>query len=97
MRTLSKVREFAGEASNALFNKQQAVTVTLRLLEMEANDLNNTPEESRILKTAISKAEFRYLDLTRTDTDTLLDSLGVARFTTQDIVSAVEDILFNAQ
>ena len=49
------------------------------------------------MKTAISKAEFRYLDLTRTDTDTLLDSLGVARFTTQDIVSAVEDIIFNAQ
>jgi len=97
MRMLSKVQEFQAEAGKAVFTKQQAVAVTMRLLDMEARAPENTPEETEILLNALKKAEFRYLDMTKTETDALLDSLNVARFSVEEIVNAVNAIVFDAQ
>ncbi len=42
-------------------------------------------------------AHVGYLDSTNTETDAMLDSLGVARITSEQIVSAVQAILFDAK
>ena len=97
MRTLHTVHEFQEEASSAIFTKQQAVAVTLRLLELEMLDPENTDEETQLFADALKKAEFRYLDMTKTATDSILDSLNVARFTASDIVRAINDILFDVR
>lgn len=97
MRLLTMVQEFQTEAGNAIFTKQQAVAVTLRLLEIESQNPANTDEENRIFQDALKKAEFRYLDMTKTATDSILDSLNVARFSVGDIVRAVNDILFDVR
>ena len=76
MRTLTHLDEFRREAQNALFTKQQAISVTLRLLEL---------------------AEFRYIDQTKTETDRMLDECGVARITAQDIIEAINALLFDVQ
>ena len=41
MRTFHKIDEFRTEAANALFTKQQAISVTMRLLELELADPQN--------------------------------------------------------
>ena len=96
MKTLKKLDEFRTEASGALFTKSQAIAVTLRLLEMEMNDCE-TPEETEVFANALKIAHVGYLDNTSTDTDALLDSLGVARITAEQVVSAVQSILFDAE
>ena len=88
MRTLNSVSEFQTEAANA---------VTLQLLTKEWNDPGNTPEEKSVLENAIQRAEFRYIDATKSETDRMLDAIGVARFTTQDIVNAIQAIVFDAE
>ena len=93
MRTLNSVSEFQTEAANAVFTKQQAISATLQLLTKEWNDPGNTPEEKSVLENAIQRAEFRYID----ETDRMLDAIGVARFTTQDIVNAIQAIVFDAE
>lgn len=97
MRRLEKLDEFKSEASQALFTKQQAVSVTLRLLESEKNDPRNTEEEIHILSSAMEKAEFSYIDATKTDTDRLLDACGVARISAEDISRALDHLLFDVQ
>lgn len=97
MRTLNKVIEFKQEAPNALYTKAQALAVMLRLLELERRQPENTPEEAAALDQAIQGVSFRYLDTTETQTDQLLDSLGVARLTTADIVQAVEAVVFDME
>ena len=97
MRRLHIVHEFKDEAPNALFTKKQAVAVTMQLLEKEKNCPENTEKENQILTDAIEKAEFRYLDQTATDTDKMLDSLEVARLTPNDIVNAIDALLFDVQ
>lgn len=97
MRTLIHVDEFMSESSNAIFTKQQAVTVTLQLLDKERTRAGNSAEETAIFENAIKKAEFSYIDATKTETDRMLDSLGVARFTKEDIVKAISAILFDVQ
>ena len=92
MRTLNSVSEFQTEAANAVFTKQQAISATLQLLTKEWNDPGNTPVEN-----AIQRAEFRYIDATKSETDRKLDAIGVARFTTQDIVNAIQAIVFDAE
>ena len=96
MRTLNSVSEFQTEAANAVFTKQQAISATLQLLTKEWNDPGNTPEEKSVLENAIQRAEFRYIDATKSETDRMLDAIGVARFTTQDIVNAIQAIVFDA-
>ena len=96
MNNLEKLDEFRTEASGALFNKSQAVAVTLRLLEAEMNACE-TPEEAEVFARALKIAHVGYLDSTNTETDAMLDSLGVARITSEQIVSAVQAILFDAK
>lgn len=97
MRTLEKVDEFRREAKNAIFTKQQAVAVTLNLLDAERRCEKNTEEEMRILTEAMHKITFRYLDTTESETDAMLDSLGVARLTVDDIVEAIDAVLFDCR
>ncbi|MEG2037421.1 MAG: hypothetical protein RRZ93_05480 [Ruthenibacterium sp.] len=85
MRSLPYIDEFKTEAVDAVFTKQQAVAATLQLLQKEQSSPENTAEETALFTRAMSKAEFRYIDATVTDTDRMLDGLGVARFTTQSI------------
>ena len=96
MRTLNSVSEFQTEAANAVFTKQQAISATLQLLTKEWND-----PAIRLRKigsgNAIQRAEFRYIDATKSETDRMLDAIGVARFTTQDIVNAIQAIVFDAE
>jgi len=96
MRMLKKVEEFQREASNALFTRSQAIAVTLRLLEMEMND-SDSAEEAEALANAMRIAHIGYLDATNTETDALLDSMGVARITAEDIVKAISAIVFDAE
>ncbi len=95
MRTLEKVDEFRREAKNAMFTKQQAVAVTMNLLEAERRCSKNTDEEMRILTDAMQKITFRYLDATETETDALLDSLSVARLSVEDIIAAIDAVIFD--
>lgn len=97
MRTLQKVDEFRREADKALFTKQQAVAVTMNLLEAERKNADNSEEETRILTDAMQKIAFRYLDATESETDALLDSLGVARLTSEDIIGAIDAVLFDCK
>ncbi len=97
MRTLERIREFQQEAAGAVFTKQQAVSVTLQLLQKEAADPANSPEERAVFVRAQERAEFRYIDATKTETDRMLDAIGVARFTVQDIVDGLEALLLDVQ
>lgn len=97
MRTLESITEFKQEAANAVFTKQQAVSATLQLLQKELMSKKNSSEEAEILQNAINKAEFRYIDTTKTETDQMLDAIGVARFTTQNIVDGINALLFDAE
>ncbi len=97
MRRLEKVDEFRREAQNALFTRQQAMAVTLQLLQRELKDETNTKEDVRVLSNAIQSISIKYLDSTETETDVLLDSFNVARLTADDILKAINDILFDVQ
>lgn len=97
MRTLNKIIEFRQEASNALFTKAQALAVTMQLLELERRQPETTPEEAAVLDNAMKNLNFRYLDPTETQTDQMLDSLGVARLTTEEIVQAIEAVVFDME
>ena len=57
----------------------------MQLLELERRQPENTPEEAAVLENAMKNLNFRYLDTTETQTDQMLDSLGVARLTTAEI------------
>ena len=97
MRQLTAVLEFQEEAANAVFTKQQAVAATLQLLRREENDPVNTAEETALFAAAVGRAEFRYIDATNTETDRMLDAIGVARVTAADVVRAIHDLLFDLQ
>lgn len=97
MRTLNKVIEFQQEASNALFTKAQALAIMMQLLELERRQPENTPEEAAVLENAMKNLNFRYLDTTETQTDQMLDSLGVARLTTAEIAQAIEAVVFDME
>lgn len=97
MRSLPYIDEFKAEAADAVFTKQQAIAATLQLLQKEQANPANTDEETALFTNAMQKAEFRYIDSTVTDTDRMLDGLGVARFTTQSIVDALDALLFDVK
>ena len=97
MRTFHKIDEFRTEAANALFTKQQAISVTMRLLELELADPQNNEEEKQVLTNAVSRVGMRYLDATNTQTDEILDSFGVARIRCEDIIEGINMILFEAK
>ena len=97
MRTLESVNEFKTEAADAVFTKQQAVAATLQLLQTEKDNAENTPEETALFAKALAQAEFRYIDDNITQTDRMLDALGVAHYTTDKITKAIEDLVFDVQ
>ena len=97
MRTLHRLEEFKRESGDALFTKQQAIAVTLQLLELERNDPQNSEEERRVLSDAIKNSAFTYLDSTQTEIDTLLDTAGVARISATSVAAAVSQIIFDVE
>lgn len=94
MRMLTFVDEFRCEADKAIFTKEQALTVMKMLLEKELNEGRNSESEASQLAEALAKIDVSYVDPTKTQTDQMLDELDVARLTAEDIVSALETILF---
>ncbi len=97
MKNLPYLDEFKKEAANAMFTKQQAISATLQLLQAEGAKAENSEKETAMFNAALKKAEFKYIDNTTTKTDAMLDSLGVARFTTEEITSAIDSLLFDVE
>ena len=97
MRTLKKIDEFRVEAVNAVFTKQQALAVAFKLFELELADPDNSEEDSRILTDAMKRVSIYYFDSTATQTDTILDAIGVARLTAEDIINAINIMIFEAK
>ena len=97
MRKLHKVDEFRTEAANALFTRQQAMAITLQLLQRELKSDENSEEDAAVLAKAIQRVSMQYLDATETETDQLLDVFQVARLTSDDILKAIQDIIFDVQ
>ncbi len=96
MRTLSTIDEFQKEAPNAIFTKEQAMQISLKLLKKEL-DLAASENDCAVIRKAIEYFSFHYLDDTDTPTDTMLDSFHVARLTTNDIVTAINNVVFDAR
>ena len=96
MQRLERLEEFKREAGGALFTKQQAVSVTLRLLELARKDATDERDQ-RVLADAMRRISFQYLDSTSTETDEMLDSLGVARLSADRIVEAIEYAIFESE
>lgn len=97
MRSLNGIDEFKREAANAVFTKEQAMQISLRLLKKELENPANSPEDTAVLKKAMEYFSFEYLDATTTETDKMLDAFNVARLTTEDIVEAIKVLLFDAK
>lgn len=96
MRPLPTIEEFKREARNAVFTKEQAMQISLKLLTKELQSPDNTDEEKKILQKAIEYFSIRYLDETQTETDAMLDAFNVARLTTDDIAEGLKVVLFDA-
>ena len=97
MRSLKRIDEFKREAPNAVFTKEQAMQISLRLLKKEMEDPANSPADTATLKKAMEYFSFEYLDSTTTETDQMLDAFNVARLTTEDITEAIKVVLFEAE
>ncbi len=97
MRFLNKVDEFKQETTNALFTKEQALAVTIKLFDLELADPSNSEEDIRVLTDARQRVSIQYFDSTATQVDEILDSVGVARLTTQDIAQAIDVMLFESK
>ena len=96
MRSLNAINEFKREAPNAVFTKDQALQITLKLLTKELNDPSNSENERDVLKRAVEHFSFQHLDTTISETDAMLDAFNVARITTSDIVEGIKTVLFEA-
>lgn len=96
MRPLPIIEEFKREARNAIFTKEQAMQISLKLLTKELQSPDNTDEEKAVLQKAIEYFSIRYLDETQTETDAMLDAFNVARLTTDDIAEGLKVVLFDA-
>lgn len=97
MRFLNKVDEFKQETTNALFTKEQALAVTIKLFDLELADPSNSEEDIRVLTDARQRVSIQYFDSTATQVDEILDSVGVARLTAQDIAQAIDVMLFESK
>lgn len=95
MRNLQIVDEFRTEAANSLFNKAQAMSITMRLLQLELEEPDNSEEDKAVLVKMLSKFNFGYLDGTMSRIDMLLDSANVARITADDILKSIEAVKFD--
>lgn len=97
MRKLKIVDEFRQEAATSLFTKTQAMAITIRLLQLELAEQDNTQEDSRILSDALKRFNFAYLDTNATSIDKILDDANVARLKSTDILSAIETVVFDVK
>lgn len=97
MRNLNRLEEFREEAGSALFTKQQALSVSISLLQEELTSQENSSEDQAVLRCALGRINFAYFDQKATWTDELLDTAGVARLTAEQIGAALDAILFEAQ
>ena len=96
MKTFKMLDEFKTEAQNALFTRAQASAVTSALLEKCKAEAATADDAAQIDRAAAAAMNY-YLDPTQSETDALLDSLGVARISAEDIVHAIEMLLFDAE
>lgn len=96
MKTLKIIDEFRVEAKEALFTKQQAVAITLRLLQAELAAAEDAQDRETLSK-ALQNITFSYLDATATPIDEMLDEVGVARFTSEQIISAIQNVIFDVK
>lgn len=94
MRNLEKIDEFRREAGSAFFTRQQAMGIATQLLQRELKE-SNSPEDAATLTAALQRMSMRYLDQTETETDALLDAFNVARLTADDVLKAINDVLFD--
>lgn len=97
MRKLKIVDEFRVEAANSLFNKAQAMAITVRLLQMELASAENSAEDKQTLSNMLSRFSFEYLDRNHSVIDVVLDDAGVARLTCEDILKAVDAVRFDVE
>ena len=95
MKSLTVIDEFRVEAKEALFTKQQAVAITLRLLQAELAEAEG--KDAEVLSKALKSISFSYLDATATRIDEMLDEVGVARFTSEQIINAIQNVLFDVE
>ena len=96
MRSLPFLDEFKQEARGAVFTKEQAMQISLRLLSKELQSPDNTDEEKAVLQKAIEYFSVRYLDETQTETHAMLDAFNVARLSTDGIADGLKAVLFDA-
>ena len=95
MKTLKIIDEFRVEAKDALFTKQQAVSITLRLIQAELAQAEG--KDAEVLSKALKNISFSHLDATATAIDEMLDEVGVARFTSEQIISAIQNVIFDVE
>ena len=74
MRSLNAINEFKREAPDAIFTKEQALQITLKLLTKELNDPANSDNETAVLKRAVEHFTFQHLDATATETDAMFEA-----------------------
>ena len=96
MKSLKVIDEFRVEAKEALFTKQQAVAITLRLLQAELAAAEDAQDRETLSK-APQNITFSYLDATATPIDEILDQVGVARFTSEQIITAIQNVIFDVK
>ena len=95
MKNITVFNEFRTEAKDALFTKQQAVAVTLRLLQTALSEANE--DDKKVISKALETISFSYLDSTATRIDDMLDEVGVARFTSEQIIEAINNVIFDVK
>ena len=95
MKNITVFNEFRTEAKDALFTKQQAVAVTLRLLQTALSEANE--DDKKVVSKALETISFSYLDSTATRIDDMLDEVGVARFTSEQIIEAINNVIFDVK
>ena len=95
MKNITVFNEFRTEAKDALFTKHQAVAVTLRLLQTALSEANE--DDKKVISKALETISFSYLDSTATRIDDMLDEVGVARFTSEQIIEAINNVIFDVK
>ena len=96
MKSLKIIDEFRVEAKEALVTKQQVVSITLRLLQAELAAAEDAHDKETLSK-ALQSITFSYLDATATRIDEMLDEVGVARFTSEQIINAIQNVIFDVE
>ena len=95
MKNIKVLNEFRTEAKDALFTKHQAVAITLRLLQTALAEADE--DDKPVISKALERITFSYLDSTATQIDDMLDEVGVARFTSEQIIEAINNVIFDVK